>query len=153
MVVDAQHTVKLIDFEMSQFCKDANGNIVQAWPLVTLLGKRAYWPPELWDNILQNLQHTRIYYPFAKDVWALGVLMFYMVTGHFLFAVIGPSVHHPWLMLFATRTEDEIAGLFRTHFGTDYSEGLVPLIGLFRRVFEVDPTRRITAREMLTFLV
>jgi serine/threonine protein kinase len=127
--------IKMIDFGCAVVSdEDGTGGVVINAPNANSNGTTAYWPPERF--------HKGIIADTAMDMWAVGIILYIMLTGVHPFDLSGSS------------TDDEIEKLIQTNprppMGEGFTDHLSPsAIDLIQRLMEPDPSKRISAYEML----
>jgi serine/threonine protein kinase len=125
--------IKMIDFGCAVVYNDDGSGAAHA-PSASSNGTTAYWPPERFQKgIIANA---------AMDMWAVGVILYIMLTGIHPFDISGTS------------TDDEIEKLIQTNPSPFLGEGFTDhlsqsAVELIQRLMEPDPSKRITAYEML----
>lgn len=122
-----------IDFGCSVVTDD-EGNGSKNAPSANSNGTTAYWPPERFSK---GCIADR-----SMDMWAVGVILYIMLTGVHPFDVSG------------TATDEEIEALIqadpRPPLGEGFTDHLSPsCVDLITRLMESDPLKRITAYEMI----
>lgn len=113
--------IKLIDFGFA---------VNSAKPLKLTCGSLMYMAPELFER-------GKEYRGPPIDIWACGVVLYAISTGHFPFAA---------------RTERDIITKIKRgiyHIPTDYPEQLKPILQM---MFQVNPSKRATASDILVKL-
>ena len=95
-------------------------------------GTTAYWPPERFKGAAVDA---------ASDMWSLGIILYIMLVGCHPFDISGSS------------SDDEIAKRIKKNPIPTYGEltsHLTPsALDLIQKLLEPDPTRRLTAKDML----
>lgn len=125
--------IKMIDFGCA-VVSDEDGRGSANAPNASSNGTTAYWPPERFKR--------GVVADTAMDMWAVGVILYIMLTGVHPFDTAGTS------------TDDEIEKLIQTNpsprLGDGFTDHLSPsAIDLIQRLMHVDPVQRISAYEML----
>lgn len=125
-------TIKIIDFGCSRLNSEMMPSKLEDGDLET--GTTGYWPPERFQN--------RTTVTPATDMWALGIILYIMLTGI-----------HPFDPV-CDRTNEEVAEAIKAHPNPpldDYYVGHLSqsVVDLMKKLMEPDPNRRITAYELL----
>jgi serine/threonine protein kinase len=135
-------TMKVIDFGCAIVSDEYDGTPIQvkhvdnpnASPAPTSTGTTAYWPPERFrKGLVANA---------AMDMWSVGVILYVMLTGVHPFDVNADS------------TDDQIEARIRKNPTPPIRPELTghlseSAIDLIQKLMEKDPTKRMTARQML----
>jgi len=125
--------IKMIDFGCSIVTDEEGGGPINA-PSANSNGTTAYWPPERFQKgCIANK---------GMDMWAVGVILYIMLTGVHPFDLAG------------TASDEEIEVLIQKDpyppLGVGYTDHLSPSgVDLIKRLMEPDPDKRITAYEMI----
>jgi serine/threonine protein kinase len=119
ILIDPEMNVKLIDFGLACSFKSANPSIVGVY------GSPYYIAPEVWEDI-----------PYSEkvDVWSLGIFLFRLIFG------------------FRPFDDKDIEKISQKTIHEKHqipSNAAPALINLFDKVFEKDPKKRISAKELL----
>lgn len=124
VLIDYYGRPKLADFGLGMFCSGPNHSTAN------VNGSLSYSPPEYFREVHNN--------PFKSDIWSLGILFYYMATGHV-----------PW----HTKTRE---GLVKeiTEGGVELNEGLVGafLNRLLRKMLDSNSKHRPDIEEVATMI-
>jgi serine/threonine protein kinase len=129
--------VKIIDFGCAVINDEAaTGKRTLNAPHAGSNGTTAYWPPERFDKGEKLVADP------AMDMWAVGIILYIMLTGVHPFDISGTS------------SDDEIEEIIQKNpnlpIGEGFTDHLSPsAVDLIRRLMAPSPEDRITAYEML----
>ncbi|KAK4468915.1 hypothetical protein MN116_007582 [Schistosoma mekongi] len=117
------YRVKLVDFGFSKLIKDINQ------PLTTFCGSPAYAAPELFES--------KSYRGGPVDMWALGIVLFFMLTG---------------LLPFSGTTVEQVRRLVLDNRGLQPPDSLSPAAAdLYRNLTARQPELRPTASQLIKY--
>ncbi len=123
LIEDKNNMIKLIDFGFAAFCSPTQ-------KLKIFCGTPSYMAPE----IVQKKEYDGK----CVDIWALGVLLFAMLTGTFPFRGISESDLYYKIQRGNFKIPDHVSKEAKR---------------VIYKMLEVDPRRRITAREVSQYFV
>lgn len=99
------------------------------------VGKRRYMAPEVADP-------SQLYRPAKADVWSLGIVLFLLLTGHFLF--LSPDPDDPRYQFFLDNGLEGLAGSF------ELDQFLSPeALDLLKQMIQPNPSQRISLKMIL----
>ncbi|CAH8548451.1 unnamed protein product [Schistosoma turkestanicum] len=117
------YRVKLVDFGFSKLIKESNQK------LTTFCGSPAYAAPELFES--------KYYHGGPVDMWALGIVLFFMLTG---------------LLPFNGTTVGQVRRLILTNCGLQLPDNLSPAANdLYRNLTARQPDLRPTASQLIKY--
>lgn len=125
--------IKMIDFGCAAVC-NKDGSVSADAPSANSNGTTAYWPPERFQTVTAAEP--------AMDMWAVGVILYIMLTGAHPFDLHDDASDE--------EIEDQIQDNPYPPLGEGFTDHLSEsAVGLIQRLMEPNPVKRMTAHELI----